>query len=116
MSEYLPKEVREGLELARKAALKRRARLRVQVGDRTYPVLRLWDNGFALDHSDADHLRGLVDIYDGTRHLYQALIVASQDDGHEFTFDFKRSTPATDRPALDYERADDAPVALLPRH
>lgn len=114
-SEYLPKEVREGLELARKASLKKRSRLRVQTGDETYRVLRMWENGFALDRDDADHLRGLVDVYDGSRHLYQALIVASQDDGHEMQFEFKRSTPATDRAPLDYDRPDDAPMALLPR-
>lgn len=115
MSDFLPKEVREGLELARKRDLKRRSRLRVRVGDDTYPILRSWESGFALDRDNADHLRGLVDVYDGARHLYQALIVASQDDGHEMTFEFKRATPATDRPPLDYDRPDDAPVALLTR-
>ena len=33
MSEFLPKEVREGLEAARKNSLKKRARLRVRVGE-----------------------------------------------------------------------------------
>ena len=33
MLEFLPKEVREGLEAARKRDLKRKSRLRVQVGD-----------------------------------------------------------------------------------
>ena len=115
MSDYLPKEVREGLELARKRGLKQRSRLRVRVGDEIYPILRVWDNGFALDRGNTAHLRGLVDVFEGARHLYQALIVASQDDGHEMSFEFKRATPATDKPPLDYDRPDDAPVALLPR-
>ncbi|WP_417242400.1 hypothetical protein [Celeribacter sp.] len=115
MSEYLSKEVREGLEMARKASLKKRSRLRVQAGGETFRVLRLWDGGFALDHDDAAHLRGLVDLYDGANHLYQALIVASEDDGHEMTFEFKRSTAAVDKAPLDYDRPDDAPVALLAR-
>jgi len=114
MSDFLPKEVREGLEQARKAKLKRRSRLRVRVGDMTYPILRSWETGFALDRENSTHLRGLVDVYDGSKYLYQALIVAAQEDGQEMSFDFKRATLATDRPPLDYDRADDAPVALLP--
>ncbi|WP_417272038.1 hypothetical protein [Celeribacter halophilus] len=115
MSDFLPKEVREGLELARKRNLKRGSRLRVRVGEETYPILRSWSNGFALDRENTEHLRGLVDVFDGSRHLYQALIVAAKDDGHEMSFEFKRSTAATDKPPVDYDRPDDAPVALLPR-
>ncbi|MCA0042346.1 hypothetical protein [Celeribacter litoreus] len=115
MTGYLPKEVREGLELARKRAEKKRSRLRVRVEDQTYPILRSWDSGFALDRGDADHLRGLVDVYDGTRHLYQALIVASRYEDDEMAFEFKRATKAMDKPPLDYDRPDDAPIALLPR-
>lgn len=114
--DFLPKDVREGLELARKRDLKRRSRLRVRAGDGVYPIIRLWDEGFTVERDNADQLRGLVDIYDGARHLYQALIVASQDDGFAMSFDFKRSTAATDRPALDYHLPEDAPVALLPHH
>lgn len=119
MSEYLmdilPKEVREGLEQARKRDKKRISRLRVRVGNEVFPILKLSNSGFAVDRKNADHMRGLVDVYEGSRHLYQALIVASQDDGHEMRFDFKRSTPAMDRPPLDYDLPDDAPIALLPK-
>jgi len=115
MSEYLPKEVRDGLEAARKAALRRTSRLRVKAGDDYYPVLRFWENGFALDAEDAPHLRGLVDLYNGGVHLYQCLIVASVEEDGEIHFDFKRSTEAHDRAPLDYYRDENAPVALLPR-
>ena len=113
MSEFLPKEVREGLEAARKADLKRKSRLRVQVGDNFYPILRLWENGFALDADHAPHLRGLVDLFDGGRHLYQCLIVASSEEGGEMLFDFKRNTAAVDKAPLDYTRPENAPIALL---
>lgn len=113
MSEFLPKEVREGLEAARKADLKRKSRLRVQVGDEFFPVLRFWENGFALDADHAPHLRGLVDLFDGGRHLYQCLIVASSEEGGEMLFDFKRNTAAVDKAPLDYTRPDNAPVALI---
>ena len=46
--EFLPKEVREGLEAARKKDQKRKSRLRVHVGGAVFPVLRFWHDGFAL--------------------------------------------------------------------
>ena len=113
MSEYLPKEVREGLVLARKRALRKKSRLRVHVGDAVFPVLRFWETGFSLDIEDAPHLRGLVDLYDGSRHLYQCLIVASEQAHGEMNYDFKRSTAAVDKAPLDFVRDDDAPIALL---
>ncbi len=113
MSEFLPKEVREGLEMARKRDLLKKSRLRVHIGDAVFPVLRLWENGFTLDAEEAPSLRGLVDLYDGARHLYQCLIVASQEEGGQMIYEFKRNTAVADRPALDYVRREDAPVALL---
>ncbi|AJE45303.1 hypothetical protein [Celeribacter indicus] len=115
MTDFLPKEVLEGLELARRRDLKKKNRLRVRVGEETYPILRSWETGFALDRENTEHLRGLVDVYDGARHLYQALIVAAREDGHEMSFDFKRATQHREGPPLDYDRPDDAPVGLLPR-
>ena len=113
MSEFLPKEVRAGLEAARKADMKKKSRLRVQVGDEYYPVLRLWQTGFALDLENAPKLRGLVDLYNGGVHLYQCLIVASDELGSEMVFEFKRNTAAVDKAPLDFYRDENAPIALL---
>ena len=113
MSDFLPKEVREGLKQARKQALRRSSRLRIHVGDRIFPVLRSWETGFALDIEDAPHLRGLVDLYDGSRHLYQCLIIASSEEVGEMAYEFKRSTAAVDKAPLDFVRDENAPVALL---
>jgi hypothetical protein len=115
MLEFLSKEVREGLELARKSARTRKSRLRVQLGEAVFPVIRLWDGGFSLDADRTTHLRGLVDIYDGTRHLCQCLIVASTVDNGELICEFKRSTPAQDQAPLDFWRDENAPKGLLPR-
>lgn len=113
MSDYLPKEVREGLEMARASNRKRRSRLRVRVGDQDFTILRMWNSGFTLDPADAPHLRGLVDIYDGARHLSQCLIVTSDEDAGEQVFEFKRSTPASDAAPVDYELDANAPIGYL---
>jgi len=113
MSYFLPKEVREGLEQARKRDLRKKSRLRVHTGDEIFPVLRFWESGFALDVEDAPHLRGLIDIYDGSRHLYQCLIVASEEQDGEMIYDFKWHTEALDKAPLDFCRDENAPVALL---
>lgn len=113
MSEFLPKEVRAGLELARKSSRKKKSRLRVKAGEETFTILRHWDDGFALDAEETPHLRGLVDVFDGTQHLSHCLIVASSEADGEMIYEFKRATAAVEFAPLDYLRAEDAPVALL---
>ncbi len=113
MLEFLPREVRDGLEAARKRAFRRKSRLRVQVGQAVYPVLRFWEDGLALDAKLTPHLRGLVDVYDGANHIFQCLIIASSEENDELVCDFKRSTAVLDHPALDYWRDENAPVALI---
>jgi hypothetical protein len=115
MTDFLTDELREGLLMARKLAAKKSARLRVQVGDAVYPVLRIWKDGFSLDADDAPHMRGLVDLYDGARHTAQCLVIAAQEEGGEMRYEFKRSTQAHDAAPLDFARDENAPVALLGR-
>lgn len=113
MSTFLPKEVREGLDLARKTALRKSSRLSVQVGDETLPILSMRENGFSLDIENAPRLRGLIDIFDGPRHLYQALIVACDEGAGQLHYEFKRATRPEDHPATDYVRANPEIVGLL---
>lgn len=115
MSDFLPESVRDQLHAAQRKAEARKSRLRVVQGDATYRVLRLKKNGFTIEAEDAAHLRGLVDLYDGSRHLSQCLIVAAEEDGELMHYEFKRNTAAGDGAPLDYERPDDAPIALLGR-
>ncbi len=115
MSTFLPKDVLAGLDSARIAALKKTSRLRVMAGDEVFPVLSRWDTGFSVDAAEVPALRGLVDLYDGTRHLCQCLIVASEAGSGELRYEFKRATPVSDRPPLDFFREPDAPTALIPR-
>ena len=113
MSEFLPKEVREGLEQARRKDRKKKSRLRIMVGGESFTILRSWDSGFALDSEDAPNLRGLVDMYEGANHISQCLIVASEEDGHETVYEYKRATAALSKAPLDYSRDEDAPAGLL---
>lgn len=113
MSTFLPPEVQAGLDAARKAALKRASRIRIQVDDTIYPVLRSWEGGFALDGDSAPTLRGRVDLYDGTRLLSHCLIIASEEEHGELRFEYKRMTDVTGEQPLDFYRAPDAPIALL---
>ena len=76
-------------------------------------MLKLWHDGFALALKDAPHLRGLVDLYDGARHVSQCLIVASEEDGDRMSYEFKRNTASAEKPALDFVADDSRPVALL---
>ena len=116
MIEFLSKELRDGFDMARKRQNARKSRLRVQIGADIYPILRLWDDGLALNADHLPHLRGLVDIYDGARHLSQCLIVASTVENGQLICNFKRSTQVTDKPPLDFWRDENAPVAFLPKH
>ena len=116
MTEDLPEAVRQGLEAARSAALRRSNRLCIHDRDAIHKVLRMWDGGFALASSDSAPLRGYVDLYDGPRHLSSCLIVASgEGDRGERTYEFKIRMPVADRPAADFEQPESAPAALIPR-
>jgi hypothetical protein len=116
MLEYLPKDIRDGLQAAKKRDIARKSRLRVQVGEAVYPILRMWDGGFVLDAEMAPRLRGLVDVYDGAKHVFQCLIVASTEENGDLMCEFKRSTPVADGAALDFCRDENAPVGYLPKH
>lgn len=115
MSSHLPDAVRQGLEAARQAVLRRSGRLCLHSGDRIHRVLRMWDGGVALPASDAPPIRGRVELYDGPRHLATCLIVGVPfEDGEERVYEFKSQTPVTDRAPLDFERDEPTPAALIP--
>lgn len=115
MLEFFPKELRDGLAAAQLVRARKKTRLKVEAGGQSFPVLRFWHDGLAIEAVHTTHLRGLVDVYDGARHILQCLIVASEVDGAELICDFKRATAVLDRAALDYERDETAPVGYLPK-
>lgn len=113
MESVLSKEIQAGLDAARMEGLRKASRLRLDVHGQIYPVLRMRKNGFSVAAEDAPHLRGLVDLYDGARHLFQCLIVASEEDSGEMHYEFKRATAVATRAALDFEKGQNAPIALI---
>lgn len=113
MSTFVSKDVQTALDNASIAGMKKASRLQVRVGGTTHPILRLWTKGFSVEANEKAPLRGLIDLYDGTRHLAQCLIVASEEDRGIMRYEFKRMTAAHDAPPLDFYRAPDSPVALL---
>lgn len=115
MLEFLPQDIRDGLDAARKREARRKSRLRVQVGEAVFPILRFWHDGFVLDGELTPHLRGLVDVYDGSNHIFQCLIVASTMENGDLVCEFKRSTAVLDKAPLDFWRDENAPVGYLPR-
>lgn len=113
MEFQLPKEVQDGLDAARKSASRAARRLRIRTAKAQIPVLRAWEGGFALDPASASGLRGRVALYDGARLVLHGLIIASEEDGKEIRFEYKRMTDATGEQPLDFYRAPDTPMALL---
>ncbi len=115
MLEFLSKELRDGLASAQRSRARKKSRLRVDVGGTAFPIVRFWHDGMAIEAEKNIQLRGLVDVYDGAKHIFQCLIVASAFDGHELICTFKRATAVLDRAALDYVRNENAPIAYLPK-
>lgn len=107
MSEYLPEELREELRQAhQRKRRQRRHRLTIHVGGEAYPILRVFDRGFEVDDEATPNLRGLVDIFDGPKHLTQALIVATSNGDGVTRYEYKRNTQATDGAPLDFARPE----------
>jgi hypothetical protein len=113
MLEFLPEDIRRGLEAAQSRAARKGSRLCVHVGDAVYPIAKLWDEGFSVEAGRVPALRGLVDIYDGPRHLSRALIIAASEEGARMIYEFKRETPVTDRPIRDYADEGFTPSGYL---
>lgn len=106
-------EVMAGLQKAKMDDAIKKNRLRVQVGDDTYPILELWDGGFSVLAESTPNLRGFVDLFDSAKHLMQCLIIRSEVDENIVSYEFKRSTAAVDTPPKDFAVDENAPVALL---
>jgi len=113
VSTFLSKDLQKGLADALANDKRRKSRIKVQFDGDMYPVLKVWDSGFSVEADKAPRMRGLVDLFDGARHLSRCLIVASDEENGELAFEFKRNTPVEDEAPIDFERIKSAPIALL---
>ena len=113
MTTYLSKEIQESLDNTRRIDRCKKPRHRVIFNGNTYPLIELWDNGFSLEAKDAPRMRGLVDIFDGSKHVSRCLVFATDEEDGRVNFEFKRRTQAKDQVPLDFERKISVPVALL---
>ncbi|QPM91026.1 hypothetical protein [Pseudooceanicola algae] len=113
MTTYLPKDVTDGLHAARKQDMARKSRLRVEADGRSFAVLRRWQGGFAVDASVVPPLRGLVDLFEGSSPIASCLIIAAEAEDGEMHYEFKRATAMRHSAPLDFQKDDDAPVALI---
>lgn len=116
MDDFLTKALRDEVWKAQASRVARKSRLRVEVAGESFPVLSVTPSGFSVAVDDAPHLRGLVDLYDGARHISQCLIIAASEEAGQMVYEFKRNTPAGDGAPLDFVRAADTPVAYLSRY
>ncbi len=124
MLEHLPQELSEALARDRRRGRSPRRRLNLRVGEAVVPLLWLGANGFAIAAERGLVLRGLVDVYDGPRHLFQGLIMASAEADGVILYEFKRMSPAREAPPRDFAETasalDETPPsaeapAFLPR-
>ena len=115
MESFLSDEVRQGLDQARKRATKASNRLCVHVGNDVFRITKTFDNGFCVPADLETDLRGLVDVFDGPKHLFQCLIVCSELSDGEVHYEYKRSTEVVEQAPVDFVRTEDAPIALLAR-
>ena len=113
METHFSPDVMAGLQKARMKDAIKKNRLRVHDGKAEYAVLKIWEDGFSMVGDNLPHLRGFVDLFDGSRHLLQCLVIHSEPDGEVMNFEYKRRTVATDSAPKDYVVDANAPVALI---
>ena len=92
MSTYLPAALLNGLRDG--------ADLTARAGGRVWTIARLTERGFAVAADEIAPLPGLVDLYDGERHLLHCLVVRA--DGAPQSYEFKRATPAREAAPFDF--------------
>lgn len=115
METTFSKELNDALDTARRLTTNKASRLRVMVDGQVFAVERMWKTGFAIDLGDAPRLRGRVDVFEGTEHLFQCLIVTSRQEPGVMCYDFKRATPVAKAAPLDFVKEPALEKMRLPR-
>lgn len=77
-------------------------RLTMECGRLRFPVVAIGSEGCLIEALDGLVPRGLVDIWEGERHVAQCLIVLAAPDGPYLRCAFKRRTPSRREPPRDF--------------
>ncbi|MGB0497359.1 MAG: hypothetical protein ACPGID_03385 [Rubricella sp.] len=110
MDAHLPREVLDGIARARKKGTP--GRLAVHVDGEVYRVVSLSETELVLAE-DAPHIRGLVHLYDGPRHLADCLIYRAGNAEQGNRYEFKRRTDVSGGQPVDFEKNGEGPAGLL---
>jgi len=89
------------------------SRLSVSIDDRTYRLLSVSEDGFAIRAEEAPRLSGFVMMVDAAGTVSRCLVVLAEEERGVRYYEFKQRTEDRGAPLVDYVRGKDAPVALL---
>ena len=81
----LPDDVAAALKAAKPRRKGPRFSVSTEEG-RTYSLLRLWENGFAVTEADAPRLRGYVDLLANGERMARCLIVCAEAEAGEVRY------------------------------
>ena len=70
MNTFIPADACKGFQQARRKALKSVNRLCVHTNNNVFRITKAWADRFSVPAKRVKNLRGLVDIYDGPKHLF----------------------------------------------
>ena len=114
METRFSKELRDAMSSARDAAPAKPHRLRVLANGQVFVLRQMEKDGFAVDLDTVPRLPGRVDVFDGSHHLFQCLIVATHEEAGMMWYDFKRATRVATAAALDFVKEPHTDGQRLP--
>ncbi len=76
--------------------------MRLESGNRRFPILSLGPDGCLIEAPDGARLRGFADIFDGEIHVATCLIVLAAPEGPFLRCTFKRRTVPRTAPPADF--------------
>ena len=85
--------------------------LRAVSGASSWPILRMWRDGFAI--AVGQQIRGFVDIYDGDRHVFSCLACEDGAEGGEQLFLIQQRNKGHARVPSDFAAEAGAPAGPL---
>ncbi len=82
--------------------------------NREIKILSIGEENFLVEREDASGLRGLVSVFEGSKQIFDCLIIRSENFGPAACFEYKRKTKTDNKPAKDFVLDPDHPIGSLP--